>query len=94
MTGSEQCRCLAGEKEFLFQPHSFLEPLGGEAIEVTADGVVGKVHNKFASCVHNILPTCLEAESYMHALATVTRMTPILTCTYYQYDRAADSRAH
>ena len=33
----------AGEKEFLFQPHSFLEPLGGEAIEVTADGVVGKV---------------------------------------------------
>lgn len=40
--------CYAGEQEFLFQPHSFLEPLGGEAIEVTADGVIGKVHYTWA----------------------------------------------
>ncbi len=33
-----------GEQECLFLPCSFLEPQGGEAIEVTKAGIVGKIH--------------------------------------------------
>ena len=33
----------AGEEECLFPPCSFLEPRGGEAIEVTEEGVVGRI---------------------------------------------------
>ena len=33
-----------GEEECLFVPCSFLEPQGGEVMEVTSDGLLGKVH--------------------------------------------------
>ena len=37
--------CVAtGERECLFAPCSFLEPMGGEAVEVTPHGVVCKLH--------------------------------------------------
>lgn len=40
---STPCQC-AVEKECLFPPCSFLEPIGGDAVEVTStDGLVRKV---------------------------------------------------
>jgi hypothetical protein len=53
---SEVRRCDAGEQEFLFPSYSFLEPLGGEAIEVTADGVVGKVQYFSTHTPHSDTP--------------------------------------
>ena len=43
MTNSRVPAASAGEKECLFPPCSFLEPLGTEAVEVTSFGVLGKV---------------------------------------------------
>jgi hypothetical protein len=58
MTGCNGC--FAGEQECLFPPCSFMEPLGGEAVEVTGDGVVGKVRvrlnaNLKARCCNDLV---------------------------------------